>query len=341
MKNLCPRIAAVCAIAVLLAVVASCSGTPSLDEGLYAKIETNRGDIYLFLEYEKMPLTVSNFVGLAEGSFSHSRGDDTPFYDGLTFHRVIDEFMIQGGCPKGDGTGGPGYTFPDEFHPDLRHNGPGILSMANAGPNTNGSQFFITHVPTDWLDGKHAVFGHVAEGMDVVNSIVQGDQIKKVKILRIGDGAKAFAVTEEEFQALSDKGFERQMEQARVKLENDLALIEEQFPDAAVTDSGLKYEIITRGSGSATPQSDSTVDIYFELKLLDGTLIDSNMGKEPVSFVLNQVIPGWSEGLSMMRRGETRRLIIPPELGYGSQGYPGVIPPDAYLVFTVELISFE
>jgi peptidylprolyl isomerase len=180
-----------------------------LADGLYAEFDTSKGKIVCQLEFEKTPLTVANFVGLAEGTKNYSKDggapkkQDKPFYDGLTFHRVIPSFMIQGGCPQGVGTGGPGYKFKDEIVPTLKHSGPGILSMANAGPASNGSQFFITHVPTPWLDGKHTVFGHVVEGQSVVNAIGIGDTIKTLKIVRVGDKAKAFKGDEADFVKFS------------------------------------------------------------------------------------------------------------------------------------------
>lgn len=178
------------------------AGKPPLPDGLYAKMVTSKGDIFIQLEFEKTPLTVTNFVGLAEGTKNSNRGKGVRFYDGLTFHRVIPDFMIQGGDPDGNGMGGPGYTFPDEIHSTLRHDAPGTLSMANAGPDTNGSQFFITHTKPPWLDGKHTVFGRVIEGQNVVNAIRKGDIIKTIEIIRIGKKANAFKADQVSFEML-------------------------------------------------------------------------------------------------------------------------------------------
>ena len=165
-----------------------------MEDGIYAKIKTEKGEIQIFLEYKLVPITVSNFIGLSSGTLSnYSNKKQVRFYDNLIFHRVIPDFMIQGGCPNGNGMGGPGYNFKDEFHSDLKHDKPGVLSMANSGPNSNGSQFFITHVPTPWLDGKHSVFGNVVEGQSVVDSISNGDKIKKVEIIKVGDDAETFS----------------------------------------------------------------------------------------------------------------------------------------------------
>ena len=169
-----------------------------MENGIYARINTSKGLILLNLSFEMAPGTVANFVGLSEGNIKNEKKPiGEPYYDGLIFHRVIPDFMIQGGCPEGTGFGGPGYKFKDEIYPELRHDKPGVISMANAGPGTNGSQFFITHTKTSWLDGKHTVFGHVIEGQDVVNKISQGDLIESIKIERIGDKAKKWDAAKE------------------------------------------------------------------------------------------------------------------------------------------------
>jgi peptidyl-prolyl cis-trans isomerase A (cyclophilin A) len=178
-----------------------------LPDGLYAEVQTTKGNILLFLEFQKAPLTVASFVGLAEGKIENTaKPVGTPFYDNLKFHRVIADFMIQGGDPAGNGSGGPGYAFKDEFHSDLKHSGPGILSMANSGKFTNGSQFFITHKETAWLNNKHAVFGHVVEGQDIVNAIAQGDTINHIKIIRKGKSVKKYdpAAIFKEFETKGD-----------------------------------------------------------------------------------------------------------------------------------------
>tara|TARA_B100001109_G_C18838351_1_gene463131 strand:+ start:165 stop:764 length:600 start_codon:yes stop_codon:yes gene_type:complete len=171
----------------------SCNSQSKLGDGLFAKINTTKGSIIVKLEFQKTPLTVANFVGLAEGDIKNTaKAEGEPYYDGLTFHRVIKDFMIQGGDPTGSGAGGPGYSFKDEFDTSLKHNRAGTLSMANAGPGTNGSQFFITHKDTPWLDGKHTVFGYVVEGQGTVDLIEKGDVIKSIEIIRNGKEAKAF-----------------------------------------------------------------------------------------------------------------------------------------------------
>ena len=311
-----------------------------LKDGIYAKINTDKGDILLELEYKRCPMTVCNFVGLAEGTLNRKE-KGKPFYDGLKFHRVINDFMIQGGCPRGDGTGGPGYKFPDEFHPELKHTGPGILSMANAGPGTNGSQFFITHVETPWLDGKHTVFGHVVEGQDVVNKIAQNDKINYVKIIRVGEDAEKFDASEENFEKLVSESQKRAAElraAAHKKVEEE---IERRYPDAIKTNTGLRYIVLKEGSGTDTPKYGRPVTVHYQGQLLNGKIFDSSLiRKEPAVFAVGQVIEGWNEALMTMKKGEKRTLIIPPDLGYGDYGYPGVIPPDSYLIFDVELLDF-
>jgi len=316
-----------------------------LDDGLYAKIATSKGDITLKLEFEKTPLTVTNFVGLAEGTkdFKDSKGrTDGRYYDGLKFHRVIDNFMIQGGCPLGSGTGGPGYNFPDEFDPSLKHDRPGIFSMANAGPGTNGSQFFITHVPTPHLDNKHSVFGHVVSGQDVVNAIRKGDTITTIEIIRVGDKAKSFKTDQESFDNLLGGIDKIKAEKEQMRRKEEMATIQEKWPNTEKTDSGLMYQVVTAGSGDEKPNPGDTISAHYTGMFLDGRKFDSSVDRgEPIRFPVGtgRVIKGWDEALLDMKKGEKRILIIPPDLAYGSQGR-GPIPPNSTLVFEVELLDF-
>ena len=309
-------------------------------DGIYAVIDTNKGDIVLELFYKETPLTVCNFVGLAEGTLDAAKGK--PFYDGLTFHRVISNFMIQGGDPDGKGTGGPGYRFPDEFVDNLKHNTAGILSMANAGPGTNGSQFFITHVPTPWLDGKHTVFGRVVKGQDVVNKIVQGDRMNSVSIIRKGAEAQKFTATQKDFDTYLAGATERAKQRATQKREKYEALIKQKFPNVVKTENGIFYTITKEGKG-AKAQTGKTLTMKYKGSLLDGTVFDDSDMHEPLKFVAGagQLIAGFDQQAVQMATGEQRIIVIPPELGYGSRGAGGVIPPDSYLIFELELLSVK
>ena len=318
--------------------------TDTLPEGMYAKMSTNKGDIILKLHYDKTPLTVCNFVGLAEGKIPNKeKAEGVPYYDCLKFHRVISNFMIQGGDPAGNGSGGPGYNFEDEFDASLKHTGPGILSMANAGPGTNGSQFFITHVATPWLDGMHTVFGAVISGQDVVNAIQQGDSIETLTIIRKGADAEKFEAT-----AAAMDTYRGQMKEKAAKAAAEAAkefdnLVMKTYPNAQKTASGLYYAVIQEGAGEQAVKG-KTVAVHYSGKLTNGNEFDNSYRRgEPIEFKLGvgQVIPGWDEGIGLMKVGAKYTLIIPSELGYGKRGAGGVIPPNATLVFETELVSVK
>jgi peptidyl-prolyl cis-trans isomerase A (cyclophilin A) len=310
------------------------------DEGIFAEIETNKGKITIDLNYKKTPVTVANFISLAEGNNPDvtAKFKGKPFYDGLKFHRVINDFMIQGGDPLGTGSGDPGYKFKDEFT-DLKHDSAGILSMANSGPNTNGSQFFITHKATPHLDGKHTVFGKVVSGMDIVNQIVQNDVMIKLTIVRKGAEAKKFnavkvftAANEADKIAAIKDAKERELKNAQVLKE---------FEGGKTTVSGLKYIVMKEGTGEK-PAVSSNVKVHYAGTLVNGTEFDSSIKRgEPIDFNLNQVIPGWTEGLQLMTEGSKYKFYIPYNLAYGERAMGGVIPAKSDLIFEVELIKIN
>lgn len=335
----------------------------NLTDGLYAELETTKGKIVVQLEYKKAPITVANFVSLATGknSFVKNELKGKPFYNGLKFHRVIKDFMIQGGDPEGTGAGGPGYSFEDEIT-DLSHSKGGVLSMANAGPGTNGSQFFITHRETPWLDGKHTVFGQVVVGMDVVNSIEMNDVITKVTIMQIGTDAQLFNA-EKTFKDYVDN-IQRTKEEKDGKTKEikakKLAYFEEIKKTATKSETGLVYKIIQKGS-KEKPAEGTKVLIHYAGYLENGDLFDTSYrevaeeflklnkdkdmagGYKPIEFDFTTkpggFIVGFSEGLSKLAYGEKIVLFIPSYLGYGERGAGGVIPPNANIIFEVELIK--
>ena len=310
-----------------------------MQDGLYAKFNTTKGEILVALEFKKTPGTVGNFVALAEGNLENSvKPQGTPYYDGLKFHRVIPDFMVQGGCPQGSGSGNPGYKFDDEFHPDLKHDGPGVLAMANAGPGTNGSQFYITHIATDWLDNKHTVFGKVEYGQEVVDAIVQGDKIESLEIVRAGSDAEAYNAVEA-FRTFEGSR-EKREEEVKAAANAELDKLATGFDK---TESGLRYQIIQKGNG-VKAEKGQTVSVHYKGQLSDGTVFDSSYKRNaPIDFPLGvgQVIAGWDEGIQLLKVGDKARLVIPSHLGYGSAGAGGVIPPDATLVFDVELMDVK
>ncbi|MDM1071010.1 peptidylprolyl isomerase [Empedobacter brevis] len=327
----------------------------SLEDGLYAKMTTNHGAMTIKLYEEEAPMTVANFVGLAEGTKENkAKSKGVPFYDGIVFHRVIKDFMIQGGDPDGRGTGGPGYDFEDEFDPALKHDKKGVLSMANSGPATNGSQFFITEVPTPWLDGRHTVFGQVVEGLEVIDSIANVEKtpddkpvvpvvIEKVEIARKGDkytkydGAKSFE------DAKANHAKKQAEAEAKIKAEKDAEIARQKELEAKAqsTPSGLKYVILEEGTGVKPVQGDA-IQVHYTLRLNDGEKLDSSYDRDQpldATVGVTGLIQGWMEALTMFNRGSKVFLIIPAELGYGARGAGGVVPPNATLYFDMEVLN--
>ena len=359
-------------ILTLTLLIASCKSSKysDLGDGLFADIQTNKGDIILKLEHEKTPVTVANFISLAEGTnpFVNDEYKEKRYYDGITFHRVMKDFMIQGGDPLGTGSGNPGYRFKDEIHDSLTHSKKGILSMANSGPKTNGSQFFITHKETPWLNGRHTVFGEVVLGLEVVDSIagVTTDNrdkpatdviMKQVEIIRNGKEARKFDAV----QIMTDYFAEEDAKIAAMeKMKTDFAAeLAAQKESAEELPSGLKIHSIIKGGGEK-PKIGQQVLVNYAGWLADGTLFDTSEGDlaekfgkfqelnrlhrgdfSPSPMVYSpdsQLVSGFKEGLLTMNIGDKIRIFIPPHLGYGPQG-SGPIPPNADLVFDLEIVG--
>ncbi len=330
-------------IILLVVVFTSCKTDkyPDLKDGMYADIDTKYGSMLVQLEFEKTPMTVANFVSLAEGTneYVDEKYKGKRFFDGLKFHRVIPNFMIQGGDPLGTGRGNPGYKFKDEFDASLTHNGPGILSMANSGPATNGSQFFITHKATPHLNNKHTVFGHVInEGQEIVNAIKKEDIIEKVTIIRKGASAKSFDANK-----IFNKGFGKMEEKAKeTQAKQELAMksINEKEAKATAYDSGLKIFFEKEGSG-VKPKKGDKVKMNYTGYLKNGKVFDSSIGKRPfeTSIGVGRVIQGWDEGVVKMKVGSKAIFYIPAHLAYGSRGAGEAIPPNADIIFEVELLD--
>ena len=332
------------ALLIIFSLLFSALSFAALDDGIYALIKTNKGEIIVELAYEKAPLTVINFIALSEGSKKSNKEPGIPFYDGITFHRVIDDFMIQGGDPQGDGRGGPGYQFVDEFS-DLKHDQPGVLSMANSGPNTNGSQFFITHIPTPWLDGKHSVFGLVAEGMSVVNSIEQGDIIESISIKRIGDQANEFIADEESFREQIEKVNANLKAKQELRLKEFENYVATSYPNfrrhPAFENNNLDYfTMINKSGNDKQPNDGQVVSVDVSFKADNGQILRE--AGSPIEFILGsgQIISFIDNNIRDMSIGEVRTIIVTYEAVFGEDP-SGDIPQNSILIFELELLSAE
>ncbi len=334
------RLLACLALALVLPGALLTAQAKDLSEGLYALIDTTKGPITLRLEYLKAPLTVTNFVGLAEGSLDASKGKR--LYDGLTFHRVVADFVIQGGDPRGDGSGGPGYKFPNEISPELRHDAPGVLAMANAGPDTNGSQFYITLAATPFLDGKYNVFGRVTSGMDTVRNIAIGDKMNSVTIIRVGNSAKAFLADQASFDARR-AALSVPVRSAPLDKASALALARKTWPGLAAN-ADDSYSLLRKAGSGKPPASGTTAVIVYTAMFLDGKVFDQSAaygGLVEVQVGVNKIIPGIDRALLSMGKGEKRLIVLPPTLAFGAKGVQGLVSPDSWVAYELELTDIK
>ncbi len=347
---------------------------PELEDGMYAEFNTSMGPIVAELYFEETPMTVASFVSLAEGTneMVDSTYKGKKYYDGLVFHRVIDGFMIQGGDPTGTGSGGPGYKYPDEFVDSLSHDAKGVLSMANAGPGTNGSQFFMTLAPVQQLDGKHTVFGKIVKGQDVVDSIgktetgqrdrpVKDVVMNEVNIIRKGSAAKNFEAPKVFKSELANIEAEKEAEAKRMEEMADRKAEEFEALEAKADslESGLKIYFENKGEGEK-PNNGQKVMVNYEGYFADGKIFDTNKlelaketgiydhrrdsagGYQAMPMVYGPdapMIPGFREGIQQMSIGDEAVIWIPSALGYGERGAGGVIPPNTDLIFRIKLVE--
>ena len=357
------------------------SNYQDLEDGLYAEFKTNMGVMLIKLTYDKTPVTVANFVALAEGN--HPKVDNdfngVKFYNGIIFHRVIDKFMIQGGDPKGDGTGGPGYKFLDEFDDSLRHDKPGVLSMANSGPGTNGSQFFITEVPTPHLDGKHTVFGHLVKGIEIQDAIsnvetavgnrpVNDVKINELNIIRVGSKAKDFDAVKT-WNEMEPKLFITQQvkQEKKIRKMDSLARLEKEINKSykvksSKLNSGVEVHFIKKGKGIKPIEGDEIFFYYEGYLANNGLLFGTNRKEKMVDYDMYSkdeenkgwydpskityssdmaLIEGFKEVLMMMSVGDKVYAYIPSEMGYGDKQMGNRIPANSDLEFIIELVDIS
>jgi len=340
---------------------AGAQGAPqvgALADGLYADVQTNKGTVVLQLEFDKTPLSVMNFVGLAEGTIENKAlPPGAPFFDGSVWHRVVPGHVIQAGMPKA-AERGPGYTIPNEIDPSLNHGRDGMLGMANSGPHTNSSQFYITLADRSYLDGIYTVFGHVVSGLDVVHAIVQGDTVEHVRIVRIGARAKAFKSDNATFLKALDEAKARVKADDEQKAQGEEARIKKDWPAAATSAKGSRFVVRRQGEGDIAAAG-RVLKVVYTGRLFDGRAIASSADEgrpvpgsaaQPFDYEVGKtrVTPGLDEALAGMKKGEKRTVIVQGRNGYGTSGFfsrekPGekrfVIPPNTSIVYDVELLD--
>lgn len=364
-------------IAILTITFSSCDEKyPDLEDGIYAEIITNKGTAVAKLYHDLTPMTVANFVSLAEGTNTmvDSAYTGKKYYNGIIFHRVIKDFMIQTGDPLGTGSGDPGYKFPDEIVDSLKHTSKGILSMANSGPNTNGSQFFITLKETPWLNGKHTIFGEIVVGQDIIDSIgvtktaardkpVDVIKMTEVNIIRKGSDAKGFdaeTVFSDKLKAIEEEKAEKE----RIEKERNsvtAAKFNELKATATKLESGLEIVYTNKGEGEK-PKATDIVNVNYAGYFTDGKIFDTNIaetakelgvfnerraadprGYAPIPMPYSpeaKMIPGFKEGVQQMKVGDKAVLFIPSHLAYGERG-AGPIPPNSDIIFEIELVDIQ